>query len=73
LAIDTKDPDLVKALMTRNPQLHRAPLGYQKNGPLTLGRRVPGTVGAAGCCAANNGPVDDRPRIGCAARAATGL
>jgi hypothetical protein len=34
-AIDTNDLDTVKTLMTRNPTLHRAPLGYAKNGPLT--------------------------------------
>src|SRR3954468_5863655 len=34
-AIDTNDFARVKALMTRNPELHRAPLGYGKNGPLT--------------------------------------
>ena len=34
-AIDTNDLQRVKALMTRNPALHRAPLGYGKNGPLT--------------------------------------
>ena len=34
-AIDTNDFARVKALMTRNPELHRAPLGYNKNGPLT--------------------------------------
>jgi hypothetical protein len=34
-AIDTNDFARVKALMTRNPALHRAPLGYNKNGPLT--------------------------------------
>jgi ankyrin repeat protein len=34
-AIDTNDVERVKALMTRNPALHRAPLGYGKNGPLT--------------------------------------
>ena len=34
-AIDTNDIDRVKALMTRNPSLHRAPLGYGKDGPLT--------------------------------------
>src|SRR6202171_776172 len=34
-AIDTNDFERVKALMTRNPALHRAPLGYGKNGPLT--------------------------------------
>ena len=35
LAIDANDLDQVKSLMTRNPALHRAPLGYNKNGPLT--------------------------------------
>src|SRR6267154_279037 len=34
-AIDTNDIDRVKAMMTRNPALHRAPLGYGKDGPLT--------------------------------------
>ena len=35
LAIDANDLEQVKSLMTRNPDLHRAPLGYGKNGPLT--------------------------------------
>jgi ankyrin repeat protein len=34
-AIDTNDLEGVKRLMLRNPELHRAPLGYGKNGPLT--------------------------------------
>ncbi len=34
-AIDGNDLARVQALMTRNPELHRAPLGYGKNGPLT--------------------------------------
>src|SRR5437667_4783354 len=34
-AIDANDLDTVIAMMTRNPLLHRAPLGYGKNGPLT--------------------------------------
>lgn len=34
-AIDTNDIGRVKTLMTRNPNLHRAPLGYANNGPLT--------------------------------------
>jgi ankyrin repeat protein len=34
-ATDTNDLERVKALMSRNPELHRAPLGYGKNGPLT--------------------------------------
>jgi len=35
LAIDRNDIDAVKTMMTRNPALHRAPLGYGKDGPLT--------------------------------------
>jgi len=34
-AIDANDLERVQALMTRNPALHRAPLGYGKDGPLT--------------------------------------
>jgi ankyrin repeat protein len=34
-AIDANDLERVKALMTRKPALHRAPLGYGNNGPLT--------------------------------------
>lgn len=34
-AIDGNDFEQVKSLMTRNPELHRAPMGYNKNGPLT--------------------------------------
>src|SRR6266481_6516725 len=34
-AIDTNDSACIKTLMTHNPALHRAPLGYNKNGPLT--------------------------------------
>jgi hypothetical protein len=34
-AIDSNDIVRVKTLMTRNPSLHSAPLGYGKNGPLT--------------------------------------
>jgi ankyrin repeat protein len=34
-AIDTNDLDRVRTMMTRNPALHRAPLGYGKDGPLT--------------------------------------
>lgn len=34
-AIDTNDFERVKAMMKRKPELHRAPLGYNKNGPLT--------------------------------------
>ena len=35
LAIDANDLARVKALMSRNPLLHRAPLGYGDDGPLT--------------------------------------
>jgi ankyrin repeat protein len=34
-AIDANDFERVKQSMTQNPELHRAPLGYNKNGPLT--------------------------------------
>ena len=34
-AIDTNDIARVKTLITRNPTLHSAPLGYGKDGPLT--------------------------------------
>ena len=34
-AIDANDLERVKAMMTRNPALHAAPLGYGKNGALT--------------------------------------
>src|ERR1700683_416778 len=34
-SIDANDLERVQAMMTRNPALHRAPLGYGKNGPLT--------------------------------------
>jgi hypothetical protein len=34
-AIDTNDLVRVEAMMTRNPALHTAPLGYGKDGPLT--------------------------------------
>src|SRR4051812_39939137 len=34
-AIDSNDLERVKQLMTRHPELHLAPLGYGKNGPLT--------------------------------------
>lgn len=35
VAIDANDFDKVKELMARDPSLHRAPLGYGENGPLT--------------------------------------
>jgi ankyrin repeat protein len=34
-AIDTNDLARVQTMMTRNPALHTAPLGYAKDGPLT--------------------------------------
>src|SRR5438270_10207419 len=34
-AIDTNDIVRVKTMMTRNPVLHSAPLGYGNDGPLT--------------------------------------
>ncbi len=35
-ALRKRDFDRVKALMTAHPELHRAPIGYGKNGPLTF-------------------------------------
>lgn len=35
LAIDANDLEQVRRLMTRHPELHRAPLGYGQAGPLT--------------------------------------
>jgi hypothetical protein len=34
-AIDTNDIERVKSMMTHNPALHRAPMGYGHDGPLT--------------------------------------
>ncbi len=34
-AIDSNDLERIKEMMIRNPELHHAPLGYAKNGPLT--------------------------------------
>jgi len=34
-AIDLNDLSLVQSMMLRNPALHKAPLGYAKDGPLT--------------------------------------
>jgi ankyrin repeat protein len=34
-AIDANDLETVQRMMTRNPALHRAPIGYGGNGPLT--------------------------------------
>src|SRR6266849_5751747 len=34
-AIDGNDIERVKTMMTRNPTLHRAPIGYGEDGPLT--------------------------------------
>ncbi len=43
-AINTEDLGQVQALLSRDPELHRAPLGYANNGPLTWVAecRVPG-------------------------------
>ena len=63
-AIDTNDLGEVQRLMTRNPALHRAPLGYGKDGPLTWVAGVPRLpAGAAGCDAPGHGAMDDRARL----------
>ena len=49
-AIDANDFETVKRMMTRNALLHRAPIGYGKNGPLTwvaecrIPREAPGAT-----------------------------
>jgi hypothetical protein len=49
-AIDANDLDAIKHLMTAHPDLHRAPIGYGKNGPLTwvaecrIPREAPGAA-----------------------------
>src|SRR5438093_1552702 len=49
-AIDTNDLARVKRLMIRHPELHQAPLGYGRNGPLTwvaecrVPREAPGQI-----------------------------
>jgi hypothetical protein len=58
-AIDSNDLATVKKLMTRNPALHSAPLGYNKSG------RMPRAMGAAIYNTSRHGGVDDRPRFGC--------
>ena len=50
--------------MTRNPALHRAPLGYGKNGPLTWVAECRVPVGAPRSGATGHGAVDDRERVG---------
>ena len=46
-AIDRNDLDQVQGLMTRNPALHRAPLGYGRM-VRSPGCRVPRALGGAG-------------------------
>jgi hypothetical protein len=43
-AIDTNDIVRVKSLMTSNPKVHTAPLGYGKDGPLTFEMDFRGSV-----------------------------
>ena len=43
-AIDANDLPRVQALMTQNPSLHRAPIGYGQNGPLTWAAECRGTA-----------------------------
>ena len=63
-AIDTNDLERVKDLMTRNPELHRAPLGYGKNGPLTWVAECRVPWEPPGPSAIGHGEVDDRKRLG---------
>ena len=43
-AIDANDLPRVRALMTQKPALHRAPMGYGRNGPLTWAAECRGTA-----------------------------
>ncbi|MCZ7649350.1 MAG: ankyrin repeat domain-containing protein [Planctomycetota bacterium] len=45
-SIDADDLPRVQALLTEHPELHRAPLGYGKNGPLTWVAECRGKPGA---------------------------
>jgi ankyrin repeat protein len=47
-AIDLNDLARVRELMSRNPGLHRAPLGYNNNGPLTWAAECRGAAPTAG-------------------------
>jgi hypothetical protein len=63
-AIDRNDIERVKTMMTRNPALHRAPLGYGKGWAAHMGCRVSRAVGATQSDQAGDGEVDDRKRLG---------
>src|SRR5580658_3903910 len=43
-AVDANDLPRVKAIMTQIPALHRAPIGYLQNGPLTWAAECRGTA-----------------------------
>jgi ankyrin repeat protein len=47
-AIDADDLERVQAMMTRNPELHHAPLGYNRNGPLTWAAECRGMADGPG-------------------------
>ena len=63
-AIDTNDLARVKNLMTRNPELHQAPLGYRKDGPLTWVAECRVPWEPPNPAQIGHGEVDDRKRLG---------
>ena len=63
-AIDTNDIDRVKTLMTRNPSLHRAPLGLRERWTAHLGCRVPRPMGITEPGETRHGDMDARTRVG---------
>ena len=62
-AIDANDFERVKTLMTRNPTLHRAPLGLWQERAAHLGCRMPRAVGATESGETGHCEVDDRERF----------
>ena len=71
-AIDRDDIERVKTMMTRNPALHRAPLGYGEGRTAHMGGRVSSARGSTQSHQARHGEVDDRKRFRRASRRWTG-
>ena len=67
-AIDTNDIARVQPMMTRNPALHRAPLGYGKDVAAHVGCRMPCALEAPESREASHGGMDDHAWVGRAPR-----
>jgi hypothetical protein len=67
-AIDTNNMVRVKTMMTRNPKLHSAPLGYGKDGPLTWVAECRVPWESPSPVRTGHGGMDARKRIGRAPR-----